>query len=139
MPGVPKSKLSGDVSVSSSFTYSSSNTAWAKSMNSRVYVRQVEVTANSGVSNLDFIHSAHLTMADSDDSETTTELVSYDRCDEAPSSSVIDVTMPKPIDITPIWSAATTVIELQVAGRPPEQDWSVDVMMKLDGEITYKF
>jgi hypothetical protein len=139
MPGVPKTNRSGDVSVSSSFTYSSSNTAWAKSMNSRVYVRQVEVTASSGVADLDFIHSAHLTMADSDDSDTTTELVSYDRCDKAPSSSVIDVSMPKPVDITTLWSAAKTVIELQVAGRPPEQDWAVDVTMKLDGEITYKF
>jgi len=139
MPGVPRSKLSGDVSVSSSFTYSSSNTAWAKSMNSRVFVRQVEVTASSGLANLDFIKAVHLTMADCEDSETATEIISYDRCDEAPSSSVIDVSMPKPIDITPLWSAAKTVIELHMAGRLPEQAWAVDVTMKLGGEITYKF
>jgi hypothetical protein len=139
MPGVPKAKLAGDVSVSSSFTFSSSNTAWAKSMNSRVYIRQVEVTASGGLDNLDFIKAAHLTMANSDDSETSTELVSYDQCDEAPSSSVINVSMPKPIDITPLWSAAKTVIELQMAGRLPEQDWSVDVILKLGGQITYKF
>jgi hypothetical protein len=47
--------------------------------------------------------------------------------------------MPKPIDITPLWSAAKTVIELQVAGRLPEEDWAVDVVLKLNGEITYKF
>jgi len=47
--------------------------------------------------------------------------------------------MPKPIDITLLWSAAATVIELQMAGRLPEQDWSVDVTLKLGGEITYKF
>jgi hypothetical protein len=68
MPGIPKAKLAGDVSVSSSFTFSSANTAWAKSMNSSVYVRQVEVTASSGVDNLDFIKAAHLTMADSEES-----------------------------------------------------------------------
>jgi hypothetical protein len=139
MPGVPQAKLTGDVSVSSSFTYSSSNTAWAKSMNSSVYVRQVEVTAGGGLTNLDFIKGVHLTMADSEDSENTAELVSYDRVDGAPSSSVIAVSMPKPIDITTLWSASKTVIELQMAGRLPEQDWSVDVTLKLGGEITYKF
>jgi hypothetical protein len=139
MPGVPKAKLAGDVSVSSSFTFSSSNTAWAKSMNSRVFVRQVEVTATGGLDNLDFIKAAHLTMADSEDSGKSTELVSYDQCDGAPSSSVINVSMPKPIDITPLWSAAKTVIELQMAGRLPEEDWAVDVVLKLNGEITYKF
>jgi hypothetical protein len=139
IPGIPKAKLAGDVSVSSSFTFSSSNTAWAKSMNSSVYVRQVEVTASGGVDNLDFIKAAHLIMTDSEDSESSTELVSYDRCDGAPSSSVIDVSMPKPIDITPLWSAAKTVIELQMAGQLPEEDWAVDVVLKLNGEITYKF
>jgi hypothetical protein len=139
IPGVPQSNLVGDVSVSSSFTYSSSNTAWAKSMNSRVYVRQVEITANSGLANLDFIKSVHLTMADSGNSENSAEILSYDRFDGAPSTSVIDVSMPKPIDITLLWSAAATVIELQMAGRLPEQDWAVDVTLKLGGEITYKF
>lgn len=139
MPGVPQSNLVGDTSVSSSFTYSSSNTAWAKSMNSRVYVRQVEITAAGGLANLDFIKAVHLTMADSEDSETTAELVSCDRHDDLPSNSVIAVSMPKPIDITTLWSADKTVIELQMAGRLPEQDWSVDVTMKLGGDITYKF
>ncbi len=34
VPGVPIPEWAGDVSVTSSFTYSSSNTAWAKRMNS---------------------------------------------------------------------------------------------------------
>ena len=139
MPGVPQSNLVGDTSVSSSFTYSSSNTAWAKSMNSRVYVHQVEVTAGGGLTNLDFIKGVHLTMADSENSENSAEILSYDRVDGAPSSSVIAVSMPKSIDITTLWSASKTVIELQMAGRLPEQDWSVDVTLKLGGEITYKF
>jgi hypothetical protein len=139
IPGVPQSNLVGDTSVSSSFTYSSSNTAWAKSMNSRVYVHHVEVTAGGGLTNLDFIKDVHLTMSDSGNSENSAEILSYDRSDGAPSSSVIDASMPKPIDITLLWSAAATVIELQMAGRLPEQDWSVDVTLKLGGEITYKF
>ena len=139
VPGVPSPEWGGDVSVASAFTYSSSNTAWAKRMNSQISVRQVTVTATGGVPNLDFVKSAHLTMADSTNVETTTEIVNYDRCDAAPSSSVIEVSMPTPIDITTLWSADQTLIELAVAGQLPEQDWTVDVAMKLAGKITYNY
>jgi hypothetical protein len=139
VPGVPSAKRSGDVSVTSSFTFSSSNTAWAKRMNSEVFLHQVTVTATGGVLSLDFIKSARLTMADAANSEAITEIVNYDRCDEAPSSSVIEVSMPKPIDITPLWSADQTVIELAMAGQLPEEDWTVDVGMKLTGKITYSY
>ena len=139
VPGVPTHEWAGDVSVTSSFTYSSSNTAWAKRMNSQVSVRQVTVTAAAGVPNLDFVKSAHLTMADSTNLETTTEIANYDRSDAAPSSSVVEVSMPTPVDITALWSADQTVIELAVAGQLPEQDWTVDVALKLTGKITYNY
>jgi hypothetical protein len=139
IPGVPRAKGTGDVWVTSSFTFSSSNTAWAKRMNSAIYVSQATVAATAGVPNLDFIKSVHLTMADFADSEATTEIVSYDRCDQAPSSSVIAVSMPTPIDITTLWSADQTVIELAVDGQLPEQDWTVDVALKLTGKITYNY
>ena len=139
MQGVPKANLIGDVSVTSSFTFSSSNTAWAKRMNSEVFLHHVTVTATSGLSNLDFIKSARLTMTDPATSESTTEIAGYDRCEDAQPSSIIEVSTPEPIDITQLWSADETVIELQMAGRVPEQNWTVDVTLKLAGRITYKF
>lgn len=139
VPGLPIPKWVGDVSVTSSFMFSSSNTAWAKRMNSQIGVRQVTVTATGGVPNLDFVKSAHLTMADATNLETTTDVANYDRSDAAPSSSVIEVSMPTPIDITTMWSADQTVIELAVAGQLPEQDWTVDVALKLTGKISYKY
>jgi hypothetical protein len=139
MPGVAKSKLDGDVSVTSSFTFSSANTAWAKHMNSEVFVCQVTVTAKGGLANLDFIKSARLTMTDPTTSGGTTEIISYDRCEEAQPSSVIEVRMPEPIDITPLWSADHTVIELQMAGRLPEEEWTVDVTLIVAGKITFKY
>jgi hypothetical protein len=139
MQGVPKANLLGDVSVTTSFTFSSSNTAWAKRMNSEVFLHQVSVAATGGLPNLDFVKVAHLTMADSTSSEKTTEIASYDRGENAQSSSVIEVSTPAPIDITSVWSADNTVIELQMAGRVPEQNWTVDVTLKMAGKITYKF
>jgi hypothetical protein len=47
--------------------------------------------------------------------------------------------MPAPVDITTLWSADKAVIELQMAGQLPEQDWTVDVTLKLSGRITYEF
>ena len=139
MQGVPKASLLGDVSVTSSFTLSSSNTAWAKRMNSEVFLHQVTVAAFGGLPNLDFVKVARLTMSDPTASEEPTEIASYDRCEDAQSSSLIEVSTPAPIDITRVWSADNTVIELQIAGQVPEQNWTVDVTLKLAGKITYKF
>jgi hypothetical protein len=36
-------------------------------------------------------------------------------------------------------SADKTVIELQMAGQLPEQDWTVDVTLTLSGKIKYEF
>jgi hypothetical protein len=41
------------------------------------------------------------------------------------------------IDITTLWSADQAVIELQVAGQLPEQDWTVDLTLILSGKMTY--
>ena len=139
MPGMPQAHLLGDVSVSGSFTFASANTAWAKHMNSEVSVRQVTVTAASGLPNLDFIKSAQLTMSDPTIAESTTEIANYQRSDATLSSSVIDISMPAPVDITTLWSAEKTVIGVQVTGQVPEQSWTVDVTMKLAGKITYNY
>jgi hypothetical protein len=143
IPGVPQASLLGDVSVSSSFTLSSDNTAWAKHMNSHVFLRQVTVAATDGVPDLAFIKYAHLTMsspaAPGATTGATTELINYERCDEAEPSSVIQVDMPTPIDITPIWSADQTVIDIAMAGQLPEEDWTVDVTLKVAGKITFKY
>jgi hypothetical protein len=139
MPGVPKSKAIGDVSITSDFSFSSSNSAWAKRMNSEVFVNQVRVAAESGLPNLDFVKFARLTMNDSSTSQESTQIISYDRHDQAPSSSVLDVSPQAPVDITPLWAASQTVMELALAGSLPEQNWTVSVTLKLTGKITYKF
>jgi hypothetical protein len=108
-------------------------------MNSQVFVHRATVTATSGLANLDFIKSARLAMTDPAISESTIEIISYDQCENAQSSSIIEVSMPTPIDITPLWAADDTIVELQMAGRLPEKSWTVDVTLKLGGKITYKF
>jgi hypothetical protein len=140
MPGVPLSKAIGDVSITSEIPFSSSNSAWAKRMNSEVFVSQVRVTAESGLSNLDFVKLARLTMNDpSTPSRESTQIVSYERHDQAPSSSVLDVSPQAPVDITRLWAASQTLVELELAGSLPEKDWAVSVTLKVAGKIKYKF
>ena len=128
----------GSYSITGSYTLSSCNTASVKRMGSDVCVRQVRIAASGSQSNLDFIDFAHATMANPASQESTTEIMSYDRSQTA-STSAIDVSMPAPIDITALWSADKTVIELQMAGQLPEQDWTVDVTLTLSGKIKYEF
>jgi hypothetical protein len=138
MAGVPGAAQVGDTSVTSSFTFSSS--AWAKHMNSAVFVHQVTITAGGSLANLDFIKSARVTAAAAPAlSEGTTAIVDYERSADAPSSAAIQVSLPVPIDLTSLWSANQLVIELQVAGQLPEQDWTVDLTLNLSGNMTYKF
>jgi hypothetical protein len=58
MAGVPAAAQVGDASVTSSFTYSPSTTAWSKRMNSGVFVHQVTIAASGSLPNLDFIKFA---------------------------------------------------------------------------------
>jgi hypothetical protein len=137
MPGAPGTAQVGEVSVTGSYTLSSCNTASVKRMGSDVLVRQVRIAASDSQPSLDFIDFAHVTMTNPASQESTTEIMSYDRSQTA-STSVIDVNMPAPIDITALWSADKTVIELQAAGQLPEQDWTVDVTLTLSGKIKYE-
>jgi hypothetical protein len=139
MAGVPETTQAGDASVTGSFTLSSSTTAWAKHMDSEVFVHQVTIAASDGLADLDFIESARVTAADPAISEGTAEIMNYDRGEDAPAGSAIEVSMPSPIDITTLWSANKAVIELQMAGQLPEQDWTVDVTLKISGKITCDF
>jgi hypothetical protein len=63
----------------------------------------------------------------------------YDRAADAPAGSAIQVDMPAPVDITTAWTADTTIVELDVAGQLPTQDWTIDVTLKLSGRIAYKY
>jgi len=138
VPGVPQTTPASSSSTPSSVTLSSADVAWAKGMKTDVLVHRVRIAASGSLSTLDFIDLARVTAAASSSSESAIPIMNYERNEEAPSSSVIDVSIPAPVDITTVWSADKTVIELQLAGQLPEQDWTVDVTLNLSGKITYK-
>jgi hypothetical protein len=137
VPGVPQTTLGSPSSTPSFFPLSSSDVAWAKGMKTEVLVHRVQIVASGSLSTLDFIDCVHVTVAVPASSEGAIPIMDYERNEEAPSSSVIDVNIPAPVDIATVWSADKTVIELQMAGQLPEQDWTVDVTLNLSGKISY--
>jgi hypothetical protein len=139
VPAAPASPSGGDVSVSGTFTLSSSDAAWAKRMNTAVHLHQLTIAQGGTLPSLDFITSAHVTVAASSSPESPTTILDYDRAADAPAGSAIQVDMPAPVDITTAWTADTTIVELDVAGQLPTQDWTIDVTLKLSGRIAYKY
>lgn len=138
MPGVDVRKSMSDVSITSQFTFTSSNSAWAKRMNSAVLAHKVKVTSDK-LPNLDFVKTASLDMVDEQTEGLHTLIVDYERSQAAPSSAVLDVSPQEPVDVTQLWSSDKTVIELTMSGDMPAQDWFISLTMNLSGKITFKY
>ena len=138
VPAATAAMATGNFSVPGTFTISSSDTAWAKRMNSNVRVHQVTLVASGGQPNLDFIECARMTVSASGDPEGAIEIMNYERVANAGSGSAIVVDIPIPNDITIPWTNDQTVIAFQVAGQLPTQDWTFNVTFKLSGKITYR-
>lgn len=138
MPGVNVHRSVSDVSITSQFTFTASNSAWAKRMNSEVVAHRVQVSS-SRLPNLDFVQSASLAMADPKTEGQNSVIVDYQRADDAPSSAVLDVIPVEPIDVTQLWSAEKTIIELTLSGDMPPDDWFVSLTLSLSGKIAFKY
>ncbi len=137
--GFPLGDRLGVLSTSRSFELSSSNTAWAKELNSEVRAMSVSVRAASGVSDLDFVKYAGVNMSDAAESAAPVQVMAYERADDAPSSSIIEVTMTEPVDVTALWTSTGARLEVQVAGELPTQSWTADITLRLSGKINYEY
>ena len=127
------------VAVSATFTLSPSDAAWAKRINSDVRIHQVRIISGSSLPNLDFIECARITVSSDRQPGDAIDIMNCERGTDTPSGSVIQVVSQAPNDITIPWTADQTSFGLQVAGRLPTEDWTVDVTLKLSGAIVYKY
>ena len=135
----PSCTPAGDISVTTAFTLSSSDGGWAKSVNTEVLVHHVGIALGGSLPSLDFITSARSTVAADASPGNATEIMDYVRNESSPSGTVIDVDLPAPVDITIPWSADKTVIEIELVGRLPTLDWTIDVSLGLSGKIAYRY
>ena len=128
----------GEVSVTQSFTLSSDNLSWVKDLNSKIYITEIELSAASGVTDLSFIHFAHVTMDDADKMTMPVVIVDYVRPDNMAPTSVLTAKTPYPIDVSKVWTAKKVLVTVTVAGDLPHKPWTVDVILHLSGKISYK-
>lgn len=138
IPGVNLHTSLPGVSITRQFTLTAANSAWAKSMNSEVVAHEVKVTSKS-LPNLDFVRVARLAMVDAKSEGQNTMIVDYERAPDAPSSAVLDLSPVEAVDVTQLWSADKTIIELTLAGDMPPEDWFISLTLGLSGKITFKY
>jgi hypothetical protein len=52
--------------------------------------------------------------------------------------AILDLSPEDPVDVTQLWSADKTIIELTMSGDMPAEDWFISLTMVLSGKITFK-
>lgn len=99
---------------------------------------RAEVRATSGITSLDFVTSAHLAIASGDPSATLPTLEVLD-CDGDCLTDGTTLEVPAAIqhDAVAYLETGSLVIDLSLAGKLPEQDWTMDVDLCLKGNVDY--
>jgi len=128
-----------EVSATQSFTLSSENLSWVKDLNTKIYVTEIDLNAVRGVKDLNFIHYAHVSIADADSRKSMPiTIVDYVRPDNMEPSTKLVAKAPYPVDISKVWTAKKILVTISLAGNLPDKSWSVDVILHLAGKISYK-
>ena len=126
------------LSTTQSFEITPATAAWAKDLNANVRAMKVRLHAAQGVSNLDFIRFALVTMSSAAGSPAGVEIMHFERSAETPSGPDLECALSQPIDVTQAWSGERVRIDVTVAGVLPAQAWAVDVSLHLCGGISYR-
>jgi len=128
----------GEVSAEHTFTLSSSELSWVKDLNSKIYINQIDFKATSGVSDLGFVHYAHVSMADAENVWKSVVIVDYTRPEPSGPVPVIHAKPLYPVDVSQIWTAKKILVSIALAGALPADAWTADLTVCLSGKISYK-
>jgi hypothetical protein len=134
----PQGVAVGALSSARWFELTSETVGWAKQLDTNVRAMRIQLQATDGVTSLDFIELARVTMSGSSNPASAVELMSYQRLENAVPSPIIEVTHSRPIEISAEWSSKTVRVDVTVAGVLPTQPWAMDVTLRLSGEISYQ-
>ncbi len=124
------------LSVSGSFLLDSANVSWVKRLNASVAVDKVTLHASSGVTNLDFIQSASVALADASHSSTEATMT-YVRPAGRISGPDLEVTNTPPVDVSAAWSGDRVRVNIAVTGALPTTAWSADLTFWMSARIVY--
>jgi hypothetical protein len=148
---VPAAPSTAATTVSFQFTFASgqlgANTKpEAQSRIRQADLRELSITAKTGVSDLSFIQSLHavafVPLNKSTNIQTTrqVEIADYQRRDSTAVGKVFKVPLPEPVDLLPLLRPSSTepakvVVSVNLGGQLPTVGWTTDVSMVLSVSI----
>ena len=99
---------------------------------------RAELRATSGVTDLGFVDRAHVTVASGDPDSTLPTLAVVD-CDGDCLANGTTLSVPAGVhqDATAYARSGSVVVDLEVAGTLPDQAWTMDVDVCMQGRVGY--
>jgi hypothetical protein len=165
IPAAPAEADSDDVSVTVQFKQKPNRAGLAKENFRDVHVLGLALVANSGIVDLGFLRTLHVTATTKETvaaGKAPVEIVRYMRpagtpTDAKPPAPVTTASLPgptvdggsgavganltisadPPADITELWRSSEIEFTLEVAGRLPPVSWTADVGLRLGATLTY--
>lgn len=140
--GIPASVVAasgGTVSTDMTFTQKRPNLDLPTGVESSVKAVQVDLIAQTGVSDLDFLHSLRVTMTPIDGSADPVVLVDYQKAPGTTVGSTLAITSANPVNILDQWKADSALFDVQLSGALPPQAWTIDMDVHFSGKASYKF
>lgn len=138
MAGIPGASALGDVSTHLTFTQSLPDLNLPKDLDSSVKAVKVDLVAQSGIANFDFLKSMRITMSPSG-SAAPTELINYEKSGGAMTGKTLSIDSLNPVNILQQWKANSAVFDIQVAGQLPSAAWTMDLTVHFSGSVSYKY
>ncbi len=138
MVGVPGASALGDVSTHLTFKQSLPDMNLPKDLDSSVKAVKVDLVAQSGIANFDFLKTMRITMSP-DGSPAPIELINYEKADGATTGKTLSVDSLNPVNILDQWKANSAVFDIQVAGQLPSAAWTMDMTVHFSGSVSYKY
>jgi hypothetical protein len=149
--GVPAAPSAGATAVNFQFTFSSgqlgANTKPdAQSRIRSAELRQLSITAKTGVSDLSFIQTFHAVAFVPLNKNTTTqttrlvEIADYQRRGDATAGKTFSIPLPEPVDLLPLLRPSSTepakvIVSVNLGGQLPTISWTTDVSMVLSLDV----
>ncbi len=130
----------GTAMVDRTFTYDklSAIQSLAKSFSNLEFV-SIGATAASGIPNLSFIQSAHVTIASGDPTSSLPTLDVYDcAADCVPDGDTLSVPANLQLSALAYVESGSVVADLEIGGQLPVDPWTINVNVCFSGELNYQ-
>jgi hypothetical protein len=107
-------------------------------LDTNLELTRAEFRATSGVTNLDFINRAHVTIASGNPESALPTLAVVD-CDGDCLADGTTLSVPAGVshDVTEYLRTGSLVVGFDVAGELPQQEWTMDVDVCMRGSVGY--